>query len=54
MNFSSLNLDLNFVTCVLFNFNFVSVLAFFWPTKRPYYYYYYTFLGKGPQLKEGS
>ena len=55
MNLSGLNLDFNFVTCVLSNFNFVSVVAFFWPTKGPYYYYYYyTFLGKGPQLKEGS
>ena len=54
MNLSCLNLDLNFVTCVLSNFNFVLVLAFFWPTKGPYYYYYYTFLDKGPQLKKGS
>ena len=52
MNLSGLNLDFNFVTCVLSNFNFVSVVAFFWPTKGPYYYY--TFLGRGPQLKEGS
>ena len=39
MNLSGLNLDFNFVTCVLSNFNFVSVVAFFWPTKGPYYYY---------------
>ena len=66
MNLSGLNLDFNFVTCVLSNFNFVSVVAFFWPTKGPYYYYniyiYIYILGgggggggadEGPQSKEG-
>ena len=63
MNLSGLNLDFNFVTCVLSNFNFVSVVAFFWPAKGPYYYYnfflYIYFWGEGgagnegPQSKEG-
>ena len=60
MNLSGLNLDFNFVTCVLSNFNFVSVVAFFWPTKGPYYYYnifLYIYWGGGggeaPQTKEG-
>ena len=65
MNLSGLNLDFNFVTCVLSNFNFVSVVAFFGQQKGLIiiiiFIYIYILGGggggggadEGPQSKEG-